>query len=120
MTILANLYTLSQFAVLPFDLHVSHGIFQTITNKLIRGLKGVLAYQDDVIPSEARKEAHNWWLKVVLHRLVEKDVPFKSKLDVSELTFLGLKIKENGYEPDPKECWTTNAKVTKHIPLWDI
>mgnify|MGYP000109040015 CR=1 FL=1 len=48
-TTITTPFGLFRYKFLPFGLSVSPGIFQREINKLLNGLSGVLAYQDDLI-----------------------------------------------------------------------
>lgn len=95
---------LFQFHFLPFGLHVSLGIFQANTAKMIQVVHRVLSYQDDVIIFGATRGEHDSRLKSVLHRLIQSNVSITTtqcKFGVSELEFTGFKISATSYQPSP-------------------
>ena len=94
---------LYQYNFLPFGLHVSSGIFQSAIDHVLKGIYGVLAYQDDVIIFGRSKEEHDHRLRRLLHRFVEHNVaikPSKCVFGESELEFLGFTVSASGYRPD--------------------
>ena len=93
-----------QYNFLPFGLHVSSGLFQSAIDGVIKGLEGVLAYQDDVLIFGMNKNEHDARLTKLLERFVARNVaikPSKCVFGVSELEFLGFTVDARGYRPDP-------------------
>ncbi|VDP95190.1 unnamed protein product [Echinostoma caproni] len=88
---------------LPFGLHVSSGLFQSAIDSVIKGLDGVLAYQDDVLVFGLNKKEHDARLTQLLERFAARNVaikPSKCVFGVSELEFLGFTVESRGYRPD--------------------
>ncbi|VDP78919.1 unnamed protein product [Echinostoma caproni] len=89
---------------LPFGLHVSSELFQLAINSVIKGLDGVLAYQDDVLIFGLNKKEHDARLTQLLERFAARNVaikPSKCVFGVSELEILGFTVDSRGYRPDP-------------------
>ncbi|VDP92312.1 unnamed protein product [Echinostoma caproni] len=95
---------LFQYNFLPFALHVLCGIFQFIIDNILSGLRGVMAYQGNVILFGTTKEAHLNNSKKLLERFTEKNVnitPSKCMFGTMDLEFLGFTVCSKGYRPDP-------------------
>ncbi|VDP81297.1 unnamed protein product [Echinostoma caproni] len=92
-----------QYNFIPFGLHVSFDLFQSAIDSVIKGLDGVLAYQEDVLIFCLNKKEHDAHLTQILERFAARNVaikPYKWVFGVSELEFLGLTIDSRGYRPD--------------------
>ncbi|VDP90553.1 unnamed protein product [Echinostoma caproni] len=102
---------------LPFGLHVSSSLFQLAIESVIKGLDGVLAYQDDVLIFSLNKKEHDARLTQLLERFPSKNVaikPSKCVFGVSELEFLGFLVDSRGHCPDPTRFKPlTNIKSPK-------
>ncbi|VDP88861.1 unnamed protein product [Echinostoma caproni] len=95
---------LYQYNFLPFGLHKSSGIFQAAIDEVIRGLDGVLAYQDDVIVFGTTKAERDDRLLKLLERFAQKNVSIRASkcmFSSPELEFLGFTVDAKGYRPDP-------------------
>ena len=77
LTTINTPWGLYQFNFLPFGLHVSSGIFQTAIDHVLRGIDGVLAYQDDVIIFGRTRDEHDCRLRELLQRFVDRNVAIK-------------------------------------------
>ncbi|VDP95409.1 unnamed protein product [Echinostoma caproni] len=94
---------LYQYNFLPFGLHTSSGIFQTAIDEVIRGLDGVLAYQNDVIVFGTTKAEHDDRLLKLQEPFARKNVSIcasKCMLSSPELEFLGFTVNAKGYRHD--------------------
>ncbi|VDP80232.1 unnamed protein product [Echinostoma caproni] len=65
-----------QYNFLPFGLHVSSGLFQS-AGSVIKGLDGVLAYQDDVLIFGLNKKDYDARLMQLLERFATRNVAIK-------------------------------------------
>ena len=103
VTTLNTPFGLYRYNFLPFGLSVSPGIFQGVINKIIDGLLGVLAYQDDVLVFAETKMKHDQYLKELLTRFAHSNIRInitKSKFCITELQYLGYKVDGKGISPD--------------------
>jgi hypothetical protein len=94
---------LFRFKFLPFGLTVSPGIFQRVIDKLIHGLSGVRAYQDDLLVFGSSSEEHDSRLKALLMRLYQHNVKInstKSVFKVPRIKYLGYYVDGHGISPD--------------------
>ncbi|VDP72807.1 unnamed protein product [Echinostoma caproni] len=102
-----------QYKSLQFELLVSSGLFQSAIDSLIKGIDGVLAYQNDVLIFGLNKEEQDARLTQLLERFAARNVaikPSKCVFGVSELEFLGFTVDGRGYRPD-----TTRFKPLTNI-----
>lgn len=63
---------------LPFGVTSAPGICHRIMNTVLKGLKGVACYLDDISVTGKSKRGHIMNLKVVLKRLAERTVRVKA------------------------------------------
>jgi hypothetical protein len=83
----------------------SSAIFQRVMEDVLRGLPGVVAYQDDLLIHATSKDLLARRVSAVLKRLEEKNVtinPEKSVLFSTEIRFLGHLLTSDGIRPDPQ------------------
>ncbi|VDP34918.1 unnamed protein product [Echinostoma caproni] len=59
LTIINSLWVTYQYNFLPFGLHASSGLFESAIDSVIKGLDGVLVYQDDVLTFVLYKNEHD-------------------------------------------------------------
>lgn len=103
LTTINTPFGLFQYNRLPFGLNVSPGVFQRSIDKVIHGLHGVKAYQDDIIVSGSSQQEHDQRLQLLLQRLKEYNVKInaeKSEFCVRKLKYLGYILDGNGISPD--------------------
>jgi hypothetical protein len=103
LTTINTMWGLFRFNFLPFGITVSPGFFQNIIDKVIAGLPGVRAYQDDLLVFATSREQHDERLLQVLSRLDEYNVKInatKSTFAVNKLEYLGYIITGNGVSPN--------------------
>ena len=94
---------LYQHRFLPFGLHVSPGFFQKTIDRILHGLSGTRAYQDDIIIYGTDKEEHDRNLLAVLKSLNDHNVTInakKSDFNMHEIKYLGYVINGDGISPD--------------------
>ena len=104
LTTITTPFVLYRYKFLPFGLAISPGIFQKAINKLLSGLTGVFAYQDDLIIYGNSYEQHDCNLCKVLNSLLMANVQInkeKSLLRQSSISYLGYILDANGIMPDP-------------------
>lgn len=88
-----------------FGLNVSPGLFQKEINSILDGLKGVLAYQDDLLVFGSSKQEHDQHLLEVLKRLDKFNVRINSKkssFQKDSIPYLGYRLTKQGITPDEK------------------
>lgn len=105
LTIITTPWGLFRPNFLPFIFHLSSGLFQVVIYKVIQGLDGVLAYQDNVTMFGDTREEINLHLESVFSQLIEWNVSIKEtqyKFGVPELEFREFKINETRYQPNPE------------------
>jgi len=104
LTTINTPFGLYRYCRLPFGLSVSPGIFQQVINKILSGISGALAYQDDILIHGNGIAEHDHVLKQTLERLCKMNVKINSKKSVFQQTsmpYLGYLISEKGISPDP-------------------
>ena len=67
-------FRLYKYNFLPFGLSVSPAIFQHVMNNIIKGLTGVVVYQDDVIIHAVDKNSHDACLFAVFRHFRDHNV----------------------------------------------
>ena len=91
---------------LPFGTKVSAEIFQKKIFEALSDLPGVACIADDVIIHGKNEQEHEENLKKFLSRCRDKGIKLnKKKLDLrmSEITFMGHRISQNGIQSDPEK-----------------
>ncbi|VDP91295.1 unnamed protein product [Echinostoma caproni] len=81
-----------------------HESYPAAIDEIIRGLDGVLAYQDDVIVFGKTKAEHDDRLLRLLERFSKKNVSIRASkcmFSSPELEFSGFTVDAKGYRPDP-------------------
>ena len=92
----------------------SSSIFQNCIESTLKGIKGVVIFQDDVLVYGTIKEQFDKRMLAVKSRLREKNFTinerkFNSK-PVDSVSFLGYSISKKGIAPDPKLVEKTKKK----------
>lgn len=90
---------LFQYNRLPFGIASAPAIFQRTIETLLKGIPGVLVYQDDILVTGSSNLAHMQSLHAVLQKLQEHGLRVKSKkckFFAPSITYLGHKIDANG------------------------
>ena len=99
---------------LPQGLKNSSSIFQNCIESTLKGIKGVVIFQDDVLVYGTNKEQFDKRMLAVKSRLREKNFTTNEKKSnskpVNSVSFLGYSISKEGIEPDPKHV-EKNAKA---------
>jgi len=94
---------LFQYQFLPFGLHVSSGIFQSVIDRILSGLQGVRAYQDDIFVFGRDKDQHDRNLLELLRILNKYNVKInarKSEFSLQRLKYLGYIVDGTGISAD--------------------
>ncbi|CAH8568515.1 unnamed protein product [Dicrocoelium dendriticum] len=97
-------FGLYRYRFLPFGLNVSPAIFQDVMNSIVKDLKGVEVYQDDVFVHAINKPTHDYRLLALLTRFKDANVninPKKCLIGVHEISCLGYQVTSEGFKPDP-------------------
>ncbi|UYV79808.1 K02A2.6-like [Cordylochernes scorpioides] len=95
-----------KFKRLPFGISSAPEHFQKRTSAIIRGVNGVICHMDDILIFAKRKEDHDETLREVLRRLNNSGITLnkeKCQFSVSNVTFLGHYIDEQGIKVDEKK-----------------
>ena len=97
---------LFRYCRVPMGLASSGPCFQRIMEDMLKGLKGVLVYLDDVVVHGATKAEHDRALKQVEHLFQLHGVQVnkeKCRKAQTEISFLGLKVSTGQLEVDPEQ-----------------
>ena len=105
---------------LPQGLKNSSSIFQNCIELTLKGIKGVVIFQDDVLVYGTTKDQHEKRLLAAKSRLREKNFTINGKKSnskpVSSVSFLGYSVSKEGIAPDPKHVEKTkNAKPPSNM-----
>ena len=98
---------LFQYNRLPFGIASAPAIFQRTMETLLRGLKGVSVYMDDILVTGATIEEHLQNLEAVLDRLEKAGL----RLNKTKCSFLASRIDFLGHTIDEKGLHPTDEKV---------
>ena len=93
---------LYQYTRLPYGVSSSPAIFQRIMNNMLKGIDNVCVYLDDILISGADSNAHSATVNRVLAVLSKHGVRLrqeKCKFGVSQVTYLGHMIDDEGLHP---------------------
>ncbi|KFD46887.1 hypothetical protein M514_12245 [Trichuris suis] len=89
---------------LPFGVKSAPAIFQQIMDSMLSGIKGAVAYLDDVIVVGRTEEEHRNNLDAVFKRIGEfgfRVRPEKCLLFLPSIKYLGFVVGRNGRRPNP-------------------
>ena len=95
-------FGLFEFVRMPFGLANAGKTFQRFMDEVLRGLDFAYWYMDDILVSSVNEEEHIKHLRLVLARLEEYGLTInvgKCKFGLTELSFLGHKISNDGIVP---------------------
>ena len=99
----------------------SSSIFQNCIESTLKGIKGVVTPQDDVLVYGTTKEMFDKKMLAVKSRLREKNFTITEKKSnskpVDSVSFLGYSISKEGIAPDPKHVKIKNAKAPTNNKL---
>ena len=102
-TILQGLFKMCR---LPQGLKNSSSIFQNCIESTLKGIKGVVIFQDDVLVYGTTKDQYEKRMLAVKSRLREKNFTIDenktNSKPVSIVSFLGYSVSKEGIAPDPK------------------
>ena len=91
---------------LPQGLKSSSSIFQNCNESTLKGIKGVVIFQDDVLVYGRTKDQYEKRMLAVKNRLREKNFTINEKKShskpVSSVIFLGYSVSKEGIALDPK------------------
>jgi transposase InsO family protein len=100
-----------QFLRLPFGLASAAEIFRKYLDAIISGIKGVIAYMDDILIYAKTIEEHDKIMKEVLQKLLEAGVRLnykKSVLRQEKVKFIGYIISQGSVQMDPARVEAIN------------
>ena len=101
---------------LPQGLKNSSSIFQNCIESTLKGIKGVVIFQDDVLVHGTTKEQFDKRMLAVKSRLREKNFTINetksNSKPVESVSFLGYSISKEEIAPDPKN--DEIKKMQKH------
>ena len=103
-----------QWCVTPMGLQGSPASFARLMDHVVRGLKEIIAYIDDVLAHSKDHEGHLLTLRGLFMRFRQfnlKIQPAKSIFGAKELQYLGYKLSEKGVGPG-----TEKLKAVKEFP----
>ena len=104
-----------EFLMVPFGLAQAPAYFQLLMNKVLKGLKFMMTYLDDIIIFSQDELQHLEHLEIVFSHLWEAGLKMKhSKCDFfkSEIHYLGHLISPEGISPLPNKL-----DSIKHMPV---
>ncbi|KRH93289.1 transposable element, partial [Pseudoloma neurophilia] len=93
-----------QFNRVPFGLINAPKFFQNTLVQILRDIKNCEVFVDDIIIYTETKDQHIKTLKQILDKFTERNVIInnqKSQFLTTEITYLGFKIANGSYKPDP-------------------
>ncbi|KAG0419138.1 Retrovirus-related Pol polyprotein from transposon 17.6 [Dictyocoela roeselum] len=88
---------------MPFVLCNAPAMFQLTMNQVLKDVKNVHIYFDDILVYTSNMEEHIKTLSIIFERIRNNNILInfeKSKFGVGEIDFLGHIINENGVRPD--------------------
>jgi len=94
------------FKRLPYGICVASDVFQSVMSQLLRGMPGVVCYQDDILVHAPTQAEHDERLQAVLDKLIQTNIKLnkdKCVYSQTQLEFLGHLITGNGCLPDPSK-----------------
>ena len=105
---------------LPQGLKNSSSIFQNCIGSTLKGIKGVVIFQDDVLVYGTTKDQYAKRMLAVKSLLREKNFTINEKKSnskpVSSVSFLGYSVSKEGIAPDPKHVEKIkNAKPPSNV-----
>ncbi|UYV73363.1 K02A2.6-like [Cordylochernes scorpioides] len=110
---------LFRFRRMPFGLANAPSYFQSVMDRVLAGIEGVICYIDDVLIATVSVEKHLAVLKTVFLLLEKYNIKLKKdkcKFVQREIEYLGHLIKEDGIRPlDHKECEEAIEKCKSSI-----
>jgi len=96
---------LNRFTVMPFGLVNASATFNRIMRKLIKGLKSIDSYIDDVLNHTVRFDQHMVALRGFLERVREANLtlrPTKCQIGFFQISFLGHVVGAGEVRPNPE------------------
>ena len=116
---------LFRYTRLPFGVSSAPGIFQRAMENLLRGIRGVVVYIDDILITGVTNEEHKMALEEVLQRLETANLRLKKskcRFMQDSVTFLGHKIDAKGIHPLPEKvraiCEAPTPKTVSELKAY--
>ncbi|UYV61570.1 K02A2.6-like, partial [Cordylochernes scorpioides] len=111
---------LFRFKRMPFGLANAPSYFQSVMDRVLSGIGGVICYIDDVLIATASIEEHLALLKTIFARLAKYNIKLKKEKCLflqKEIEYLGHLVTEEGIRPlDHKVQAIQKAKTPTNIP----
>lgn len=95
-----------RFKRLPFGISSAPEVFQSCKARHLEGLEGVLNVIDDIVVWGESVEQHDCRLRQLLDRLRSINLKLnrsKCKIRLTEITYIGHVLSEEGLKPDPEK-----------------
>ncbi|UYV81082.1 hypothetical protein LAZ67_19002721, partial [Cordylochernes scorpioides] len=110
---------LFRFKRMPFGLANAPSYFQSVMDRVLSGIRGVICYIDDVLIATASIEEHLALLKTIFARLAKYNIKLKKEKCLflqKEIEYLGHLVTEEGIRPlDHKVQAIQKAKTPTNI-----
>ncbi|UYV83550.1 hypothetical protein LAZ67_23001442, partial [Cordylochernes scorpioides] len=110
---------LFRFKRMPFGLANAPSYFQSVMDRVLSGIGGVICYIDDVLIATASIEEHLALLKTIFARLAKYNIKLKKEKCLflqKEIEYLGHLVTGEGIRPlDHKECGEAIDKCKNSI-----
>ena len=114
-TAITTPFGLFEFLRMPFGLCNAAQSFQRFMDMVVRGLKGVYVYIDDILVIANDDTEHEQRLRKLFERLSQYGLvvnPSKSVLGAQEINFLGCTVNAEGVKPLDKKVMAIENYVT--------
>ena len=109
---------LFQYNSLCFGIASAPAIFQRVMDNLLKGLKHVSGYLDDILITGSSERDHTDNVSMVLHRLKEAGIRINEKkcqFMKKEVEYLGYLINKEGLKPVPRKMEAiTEAQIPQN------
>ena len=99
-------YGTYRYKRMTFGIKFAPEIFQRIMMQMLDDLEGIEVVMDDILIWGETEELHDARLEAVLNRLREHNVKLnreKCKLRVTEVSYIGHVLTQEGVKPDPRK-----------------
>jgi hypothetical protein len=104
-----------RFLRMPFGINSASEVFQKRMSQAFEDIDGVEVIVDDILIWGKDEAEHNYRLKQVLERVRQINVKLnkdKSRIQTTEVSYIGHKITRDGLKPDPEKVKAINDITT--------